>query len=111
MIDVARAQIWRRFALLLRTRTFGRWTGSRVRAIAPWLAHWPDTEIEEAELSLERVGEVQSQSVDVSCVDNKIVVFFLWLFQNLFHPRARWTECYKRGKQKPRVCGAFVKAL
>jgi hypothetical protein len=44
-------------------------------------------------------------------LDNKIAALFVWLFQNLFHTRARWTKCSAPEKQKPRVCGAFVRAL
>jgi hypothetical protein len=43
--------------------------------------------------------------------DNKIPGFFAWLFQNLFHTRAHWTKCSEAGEQKPRVCGAFARAL
>ena len=43
--------------------------------------------------------------------DNKIAAFFVWLFQNLFHTRSRWTKCSASAKRKPRLCGAFVRAL
>jgi hypothetical protein len=43
--------------------------------------------------------------------DNEIATSFVWLFQNLFHTRARWTKCSAEEEQKDLFCGTFVRAL
>ena len=37
-------------------------------------------------------------------LDNEIAASFVWLFQNLFHMRARCRKCNQSGKRKPRSC-------
>jgi hypothetical protein len=39
--------------------------------------------------------------LDDASTGNEIAPIFVWLFQNLFHTRARWTKCSETRKQKP----------